>query len=390
MPAETLLPPEGDAVPQAQIDYQTRGSTAKEKVLITGSSGLIGFAVVERFEHLGYEVIGFDREGPPQPPESADCIEVDIGSDASVKEGFRKLRANHGDRLSSVIHLAAYYDFSGEPSPLYDEITVRGTDRLLHGLQDFSVGQFVFSSTMLVQKPTRPGVKINENSPIDANWDYPKSKIETETLIHHKHGNIPYVLLRIAGIYDEKCHSIPISNQIQRIFERQLTSRVYPGELAHGQAFLHLNDLIYALELLVQKRRDLPPELVLLLAEPEVMSYDELQRALAWLIHREDWETHEIPKALAKSGAWLQDNLPLMDEPFIKPWMIELADEHYEVDMSRARKLLGWRPRHTLRESLPEMIDALRENPEGWYKENKLNPPSDLMETAELIGKGNA
>jgi nucleoside-diphosphate-sugar epimerase len=361
--------------------------TEQERILVTGSSGLIGFAVVERLEHLGYEVIGFDREGPPHPPESADCIHVDIGNDQSVRQGFEKLRKNHGGRLASVIHLAAYYDFSGEPSDKYDEITVWGTERLLRGLQDFEVEQFVFSSTMLVQKPTRPGVKIDENSPIDANWDYPESKIKTEKLIQQIHGKIPYVLLRIAGIYDEKCHSIPIANQIQRIFERQITSRVYPGDLTHGQAFLHLDDLIHAIELLIRKRRQLPDELVLLLAEAEVMSYDELQRALGWLVHREEWDTHEIPKVLAKSGAWLQDNLPLAEEPFIKPWMIDLADEHYEVDIARARKLLGWRPQHSLRETLPEMIDALREDPQGWYQTNKLEPPNDLEESAELIGK---
>jgi UDP-glucose 4-epimerase len=360
--------------------------SATEKILITGSSGLIGFATVERFEHLGYEVIGFDRIGPPHPPESADCVEVDISSDASVREGLQLLKKRHGTKLAAVIHLAAYYDFSGEPSDLYEEVTVRGTERLLDGLQEFEVEQLIFSSTMLVQKPTRPGVKITEESPIEANWDYPQSKIKTENLIREKHGNIPFVLLRIAGIYDEMCHSIPISNQIQRILERQLTSRLYPGELTHGQAFLHMDDLIHALVLLVQNRRELPEELVLLLAEPEVFSYDDLQRKIGWLIHREEWETHEIPKAMAKTGAWLQDNMPLMEEPFIKPWMIDLADEHYEIDISRARKLLGWRPQHTLQETLPDMIAELKADPRGWYDANKLTPPDDLEEMAESIG----
>jgi nucleoside-diphosphate-sugar epimerase len=360
-------------------------ATATEKVLITGSSGLIGFETVERFEQLGYEVIGFDREGPPFPPKTADCIEVDVASDESVREGFRLLKERHGRKLAAVIHLAAYYDFSGEPSDLYEQVTVRGTERLLTGLQEFEVGQFIFSSTMLVQEPTRPGVKITEDSPIDANWDYPKSKIETENLIRQKHGEIPYVLLRIAGIYDEMCHSIPISNQIQRILERQMTSRLYPGELTHGQAFLHLDDLIHGLVLLVQNRRELPDELVMLLAEPEVLSYDDLQRMIGWLVHREEWETHEIPKAMAKTGAWLQDNMPLMEEPFIKPWMIDLADEHYEVDISRARNLLGWRPQHALRETLPEMIAELKADPHGWYEANKLTAPDDLEENAEHI-----
>lgn len=66
-----------------------------------------------------------------------------------VRDGLRTIWEHHGAHVASVIHLAAYYDFFGEPSTKYDEITVRGTGRLLHGLRDqeFHVEQFVFSST---------------------------------------------------------------------------------------------------------------------------------------------------------------------------------------------------------------------------------------------------
>ena len=37
----------------------------------------------------------------------------------------------------AVVHLAAYYDFSGEPSDLYERVTVQGTLRLLNGLKAF-------------------------------------------------------------------------------------------------------------------------------------------------------------------------------------------------------------------------------------------------------------
>src|SRR5262245_16560705 len=35
-------------------------------------------------------------------------------------------------------------------------------------------------------------------------------------------------------------------------------------------------------------------------------------------------------------------NLRLVEEPFIKPWMIDLADDHYELEISRDRALLDW------------------------------------------------
>ena len=54
-------------------------------------------------------------------------------------------------------HLAAYDDFSGEPSPKYDEVTVRGTERLLRRLEPFQIEPFVFSTTMVVHAPCEPG-----------------------------------------------------------------------------------------------------------------------------------------------------------------------------------------------------------------------------------------
>jgi nucleoside-diphosphate-sugar epimerase len=59
-------------------------------------------------------------------------------------------------------------------------------------------------------------------------------------------------------------------------------------------------------------------------------------------------------------------------DPFLKPWMIDLSDDHYTFDISRARTLLGWEPRHTLRKSLPTIINGLKSDPAGWYQENKL------------------
>jgi len=352
-------------------------NSQQEVILVTGSSGLIGSAVVQRFAE-SFNVVGFDREGPPHPPPVAECVCVDLTSEESVRRGLDRVRHGYGERIASVIHLAAYYDFSGEPSPKYDEITVRGTARLLRDLRRFRVEQFVFSSTMLVHAPCEPGERINEDWPLEPKWDYPQSKVKTEQLLRAERGDIPVVLLRIAGVYDDLCHSIPLAHQIQRVYERRLTSHVFPGDTSHGQAFLHLADLVEAFLLLAQHRTQLPPELTLLLGGPETLSYDELQHAFGRLLHDEEWETREIPKPLAKAGAWFQDNLPLGEEPFIKPWMIDLADDHYALDITRARTLLGWEPQRSLRGTLPKMVAALKADPLRWYRENKLEPPSWL------------
>ena len=355
-----------------------------DTIVVTGSSGLIGSAIVNRLAER-YRVVGFDLERPPHPPPVAECVCVDLTSDESVRAGLDRVRHGYGERIASVIHLAAYYDFSGEPSPKYEEITVQGTGRLLRGFQSFKVEQFVFSSTMLVHAPCEPGERINEDWPLDPKWDYPKSKVRTEELIREQRGGIPTAILRIAGVYDDRCHSIPLAHQIQRIYERRLTSRVFPGDTSHGQAFVHLDDLLDALVLVVERRAPLPPDLTVLIGEAETLSYEELQREFGRLIYDQPWETQQIPKPLAKTGAWFQDNLPFAEEPFIKPWMIDLADDHYALDIMRARSVLGWAPKQSLRGTLPKMIAALKADPVEWYRENKLEPPSWLEEYSQSM-----
>lgn len=353
----------------------------KSVVIVTGSSGLIGYEVSERLVEQGFDVMGFDRPGVPHPPPDAMNIPFDLTDDESIRQAVQRVRSEYGSRISSVVHLAAYYDFSGEPSPLYDEVTVNGTRKLLDALKTFEVGQFIFSSTMLLHAPCLPGQKINEDWPLEPKWDYPQSKLKTEQLITAERGPVPVVNLRIAGVYDDACHSIPIAQQIKRIYERQLTSRVFPGDTSHGQAFVHLQDTVDAILKTVRRRQELSPDIAILIGEPETLSYQAVQEQLGHLIHDEDWRTTEIPKAVAKAGAWVQDKLPLGEEPFIKPWMIDLADDHYELDINRARALLGWEPKRRLGDTLPIMVAALKRDPVNFYEENKLELPSSLKET---------
>lgn len=342
-------------------------------VLITGSSGYLGGAIIKKLADK-YTLVGFDRPGGKAPPECAKQVGVDLSSDKSVREAFQKVRSEFGDRIASVIHLAAYYDISGQENPLYDKITVQGTRRLIEALQDFDVVQFVFASTMLVHRPTdRPDEKIDEDSPVDPQWAYPESKVKTEQLLREKHGEIALVLLRIAGVYDNMGHSPFVAQQIARIYEHRLTAHLYPGMLCANQSFVHLDDLTDAIARLIERRGDLPLELPLLVGEPEALGYEEVQNIIGCALHGEEWTTIRIPQPIAKAGAWLQEEV-LGEESFIKPWMVEASNDHYILDISRARSRLGWEPKHKLRDTLPKMIAALKRDPIGWYKENKLNP----------------
>ncbi|MDF9798399.1 nucleoside-diphosphate-sugar epimerase [Catalinimonas alkaloidigena] len=347
----------------------------RDVVLVTGSSGMIGTNIIKRLLK-DYQVVGLDKMGNPYPPKEAEWICFDLTSEESIRAAMERVRYAYGSKIASVIHLAAYYDFSGEPSPLYEKVTIQGTENFVKVLQDFEVEQFVFSSTNLIYKPTTPGIRINEDCPLEPNWNYPESKMNTEEIIREKRGNMHAVLLRLAGVYDDIGHSIPVSHQIQRIYEKQLTSHFYSGDTSHGNVFLHMEDLLDALEKTVENRKTLAEEIAINIGEAETPTYEELQKTIGRLVHGEDWETFEMPKPLAKAGAWGMD---LVGDPFIKPWMISRADDHYELDISRAKELLNWEPKHRLIDTLPYMIQELKADPLKWYRMNKIEPPERLQ-----------
>lgn len=361
-------------------------ASTKPVVLITGSEGRLGRAIAAVLGDR-YTVVGFERKCGQTP----DCIETDITAADALAAACESLRARHGSHLAAVIHLAAFYDFSGAEDPRYDEVNVQGTRRLLQALRGFDVEQFIYASTMLVHAPTTPGVPIDEYAELAPKWPYPQSKLRAEETVHAERDRIPAVILRIAGVYTDDCEVPSLAYQIQRIYERQMLGHVFPGDASHGQAFVHIDDVASAFRLAVEARRRLPGDATLLIGEPATESYESLQNLVGRLLHGERWATRRIPKPVAATGAWAQDVMEdiipdAIDqgvEPFIKPFMVWLADDHYELDVSRAEALLGWRPQRSLRSTLPTMIGRLKQNPAAWYRRNHIPLPLWLEELAE-------
>jgi nucleoside-diphosphate-sugar epimerase/uncharacterized membrane protein len=359
----------------------------KPIVLITGAAGSIGRALTEELAP-DYYVVGFDMKarGSAHP-----LIEVDLTSDASVEHALEQFARGYGKKIAAVVHLAAYFDFTGEENPLYDKVNVEGTRRLLRALQEFEVDRFIYSGTMLVREAGDPGERIDEETPVAPKWAYPKSKAEAEKIIRRDHGKIPYLILHLAGLYDDESAVPTLSQQIARIYEEDFKSRFYSGDVRVGQAFIHRDDMMRLFRKAVTHRAKLPEELTIVAGEPEAVSYEALQNRIGELIHGEaERQTLSVPKPLAKAAAWLEEKAePLVpddfdqgEKPFIRPFMIDMADDHYALDISRAQKMLGWKPRHDISGTLPKIVAALKRDPVAWYEKNKVTPPDWMLQAA--------
>ena len=360
-------------------------------VLITGATGNLGRSLGKALAH-DYRIVGLD-----QREEEADfrVFAADFTSAPSVALALQKFREAYGANIASVIHLVAYFDFSGKDNPLYQTVNVDGTRHLMQALQDFTVEQFVYASTMLVHAPCRPGERIDEQQPIDARWAYPQSKAAAEAVINAEHKHIPYVILRLAGVYDQHAMVPTMAQQIARIYERDFQSYFYAGSVLVGQAMLHRDDMLEAFQRTVDRRAVLPADAEILIGEADAIGYEALQDELGYLIHGVDeWPTVRVPQPIAAVGAWAHGKLePAIPDvidggeaPFIKPFMIDMANDHFALDVRLARELLGWEPQHRLKDELPKLVAALKKDPSTWYKANGVSPPGWLSDAVD-IGK---
>ncbi|WP_374672670.1 NAD-dependent epimerase/dehydratase family protein [Acidovorax temperans] len=349
-------------------------------VLLTGATGNIGQSLAAALGD-SYQVVGLDRNGRSS---AFPVLQADFSSPASIDLALHRLRDAFGEKIASVVHLVAYFDFSNADDPRYQSVNIDGTRHLLRALQAFEVEQFVYASTMLVHAPCRPGERITEDHPIGPRWAYPRSKAAAESVVHQAHGNIPYVNLRLAGVYDEQSLVPTMAQQFARIYERDLQGHFYSGSSLVGQAMLHRDDMLDAFRRTIDRRSALPRASSILVGEEDAIGYGALQDQLGKLLHGVDnWTTLQVPKTLAAAGLWAQARLEpvipdILDKgqaPFVRPFMAEMADDHYALNTRRARDLLGWEPRHNFKDALPALVKSLQNDPPGWYQRNDVMPP---------------
>lgn len=357
-------------------------------VLITGAAGNLGRTLAGTLA-ADYRVVGLDREAADaQHP----IFAADFANLAAVELALTRVREQFGTKLASVVHLVAYFDQTGEDHPLYQSVNVDGTRNLLQALQSFEVEQFVYASTMLVHAPCKPGEHIDEDQPFDPAYVYPESKVAAERTIEAEHGHIPYVILRLAGVYDEKSLIPTLAQQIARIHGREFQSYLYAGSTLTGQSLLHKEDMVDAFRRVIDRRADLPSGTALLIGERDPMSYDALQDEIGYLIHgTADWPTLRLPRHVAAAGAWGLEKLePLIpdaidqgEEPTVRPYMAMMGNDHYALDTRRARELLGWEARHRLKDDLPAIIAELKRDPIAWYRRHRIEPPEWAVTASE-------
>ncbi len=212
-------------------------------VLITGGTGFIGSRLALALLGNGavVRVLGQannEAEAANQKELEAQGAEVIL---ASVTDRGRVFELLAG--IDLVYHFAAVQHEANVPDQRFYDVNVTGAKNLLDASVSAGVKRFVHGSTIGVYGTAVSGV-INEQSPLNPDNIYGKTKLEGEQLVLSYQAKLPVVIIRISETYG------PGDRRLLKLF-RGIQKGVFfmIGNGRNRHHLVYIDDLIAGLRL---------------------------------------------------------------------------------------------------------------------------------------------
>ncbi|AEW00549.1 epimerase [Niastella koreensis] len=161
-----------------------------EKILVTGSTGLVGARLLPRLLEAGWNCCALLRAGK-EVPSGATAVEGDLLHAASLPQAVKD--------VSAIIHLAAV--FRTADTDLIWRSNLEGTNNLIAAAKTHApLARFIMASTAHVYHPNNPHPG-NENDEVSAQHAYPASKIAAEQRL--RESGLNWSILRFPFVYGD-------------------------------------------------------------------------------------------------------------------------------------------------------------------------------------------
>lgn len=150
-----------------------------QRILVTGHRGYIGSVLVPVFRQAGYDVMGLDTDYFGECTLVPDPEEI-----PALRKDLRDLEPEDVAGFHAVVHLGALSnDPIGNLNPSWtDDINYRASVRLATLARDAGVARFLFSSSCIMYGMSE-AQEVTEESPLDPQTDYARSKVKSEQAI---------------------------------------------------------------------------------------------------------------------------------------------------------------------------------------------------------------
>ena len=302
-----------------------------KKILITGSSGTIGTRLFEKLLEKNYDVIGFDRTYNKW---SGNLNKLTIIGDLLRKEDIEKIPTD----IDLVVHLAAnprVYDLVVNPDLALENIIT--TYNVLEFARKNKIKRVVFSSSReaygnkkeIVSKETDVDIARCESP-------YAASKIADEVMIYSyfKCYGMDYVVCRFSnvyGMYDQSQRFIPL---MLRKMKKNEDIEIFGKDKILD--FTYIDDCVEGIIKCIAK-------------------FDNVKNTTFNIAFGKGSKLIDVAKLIKK-------NLKSKSRIFLgKNRQGEVV--RFIADISKAKKMLGYKPEYSLEDGMKLAID--------WYAKNK-------------------
>lgn len=344
-------------------------------VLVTGASGFIGRHLVAALQRR-YRVHALARRTPVEAraPEGANITwhQVDLCDGPTMDAVFQRIADDGG--VGSVLHLAAYYDFTGRDDPEYQRTNVDGLRATLERCRALKPRQFVFASSLAACAFPAPGTVLSERSAPDGPHPYARSKRAGEELLAEFAADVPSVIVRLGAVYSDWGEFTPLYTLMRAWFSGSWRSSILAGRGTAALPYIHVREVVNFFARVVERHADLGNGEVLIAGPDHATSHRQLFEAAHEAYSGQVPRPLLMPRVLVRPGLWGLKLLGALigDRPFEQPWMADYVDKVMPVDASQTRQRLDWAPneRFSLLRRMPFLVENLKTNAQEWERRN--------------------
>jgi UDP-glucuronate 4-epimerase len=316
------------------------------KIFVTGGAGFIGSHLCESLIREGFSVICFDNfDSFYDPnikirnveritklfPHNFEVIPGDIRNPQHLRESFQK---NH---IDWVIHLAAMAGVRPSiKNPLiYQDVNIRGTIVLLEVCKEFGIKDFIFASSSSVYGESQRIPFSEKDLDLQPISPYGVTKRAGELICYSYHYlyGMNIACLRIFTAYGPRQRPEMAIHKFTRMIDRGEIIPIY-GDGSSRRDYTYIDDLIDGI--------------------------------LKTIYHHKGYEIYNLGESQTIS---LKELIYLIEEAFGKKAHIEMLEPQpgdvsiTYADISKAEKMLGYRPRIKIEEGIKRFVE--------WYKKNE-------------------
>lgn len=323
------------------------------RVLVTGATGLLGGALVRYLGARGFESVGLGRD-------EARCRTLQDAGFTTVRAdlSYSALHlAGSIGRVDAVVHCAALSAPWGCLAA-FRAANVEGTRNALDLADALGARRFVNISSPTVYFEMKDKIAVAEAAPLPRPINaYARTKAEAEQLVLARPELGP-VNLRPRGIYGAGEETL-----LPRLIAAARRGPL-PLLRSGGAAIdlTHVDDVVAAIEVALSAGPVVEGETFNISGGDMVRVHDLVERVCSALAVPLRWKRVPFYPALmlARLAEIASLARPVPKEPVVTPYTLGLFAFRQSLDISKARRMLGWQPRISLDDGLAMALGGRR------------------------------